>query len=348
MPSRWSHPALAVAVAVAGVSAAHAQLPDAPPRIQSGFLVQPDTVAVGDPFRFIVSVVVPEDARVEWAAIADTIAPVAMRSPVRVQTTIIGTTRRETATYDLAAWNVGQLPIGVPDATVRAGATVIKVPLAAARVFVQTVLPGDTSLHVPKPAKPLFQGVVPWWERWVLAALVLAALLLLWWIIRRRKPPVVRPAAAPVDVYVRAMHDFDRLERLALADAGERGRAVALAVEIMRVYLGSRMPRAALSFTSSELLEHTQDDPRVPAAELGALLADADAIKFARYPVQSAHAKQLAADARSIVEVVEAEHLAAIAAEEALRRAAEEAARDDRAAHEEDARRRSRRKAGVS
>jgi len=60
--------------------------PSSPPStpVRAGFLVRPDTVAVGDPFTLIVTVVVPQTARVEWAGIDDTTAVVAMRAPVKV------------------------------------------------------------------------------------------------------------------------------------------------------------------------------------------------------------------------------------------------------------------------
>jgi hypothetical protein len=318
------------------------------PGVKSGFLVRPDTVAVGDPFVLVVSVVVPNGARVEWPTITDTAAVVAMRAPVRVQSVPDGVSRRETAEYELAAWDVGALPLGLPDATVRVGAASLRVPLGDAAVFVRSVLPGDTTLHVPKPAKALFPRVLPWWERWWPALLVAAALLALWWYLKRRRTAVVTRQSVPPDVYARAIRDFERLDRLALSDAGERGRAVALAVEILRVYLVSRIPAAALSLTTGELLEATSDDGRVPSDRLGALLAEADAIKFARRQVQSARAKELTADAQGIVESVEAVHQARIAAAAEARRLAAQAERNARQADEDDARRKSRRKAGAT
>ena len=318
------------------------------PRIRSGFLVRPDTVAVGDPFVLAVTVIVPAAARVEWPSIEDTSAVVAMRAPVRVRSAADGASRRETAEYELAAWDVGSLPVGLPDATVRYGTSTFRVPLDSARVFVRTVLPGDTSLHVPKPAKGLFPRVVPWWERWWIAAAVVGALLLLWWWVRRRRATPAAAAAKPLDIYARALHEFERLDRLALADAGERGRAVALAVEILRVYLAARIPGAALSRTSAELLVATSDDTRVPHDRLAGLLAEADAIKFARRQVHGTRARELALEARGVVEHVEHEERARREAEEERRRAAAREEANARQAEEDEARRRSRRKAGAA
>lgn len=311
--------------------------------VKSGIVVRPDTVRIGDPFELIVTVVVPPSARVEWPSLDDTTAAVVMRAPVQIDGIERAPNRRETATYALAAWGVGDLPVGLPDAIVRFGETVLHVSLVSAHVYVKTVLPGDTSLHKPKPAKALFPRRVPWWEQWWPAAVVLAALAVLWWLYRRRKTAVAHRRAVPIDAFARAMYDFSRLDRLALPAAGEGGRLVALAVEILRSYLAARVPGATLSQTSAELLQLTEADARVPAPALTALLAESDAIKFARQNVTAARAHELTVDARAIVEAIEQAELARRAAIETERVAKERS--DDRAARvtDDEARRRSRR-----
>ena len=316
--------------------------------MRAGLLVRPDTVNVGDHFELVVKVVVPSGARIEWPAIDDTAALVVMRSPVRIEAAEQQDSRTETASYALTAWDIGTLPIGLPDAIVRFGGTLTHVPLASARIVVQTVLPGDTSLHKPKPAKALFPRVVPWWERWWPALVVLATLALVWWLYRRRKRYVAVRTAKPIDVFARALHDFDRLHALALADAGEGGRYVALAVEILRSYLASRIPVAQLSHTSAELLLITSDDGRVPRAPLTSLLGQSDAIKFGRYTVLGADARVLAAQAREIVEAIEQADLAKRAAEDAERKAQVLAEQEEADIANESARRRSRTTAGAA
>jgi hypothetical protein len=320
-----------------------------PSPIRAGALVRPETVSVGDPFVFVASVEVPVEATVQWPSIGDTASAVAMRAPARVTSVMTGTTRRETAEYLLSAWDVGVLPLGVPNATVRTTAGVLSVPLNGVRVSVRTVLPGDTSLHVPKPPRDLFPRVVPWWERWWPAAAVVAALLALWWMRRKWRTRVVKKVVPPLDVFARALHDFERLERLALANVGERGRAVALAVEVLRTYLAVRAPTAALSTTSGELLDALQQDDRVPLERLAGLLTETDGIKFARRDVSPDRAQALTHEARAIVEHVEIGERARRKADDEARRANEHIERERKAAHEDDARRASRRKsAGVS
>ncbi len=317
--------------------------------IRAGSIVRPDTVSVGDPFALLVTIEVPIDATVQWPSIGDTAAMVAMRVPARVTSEVAGTLRRERAEYALAAWNVGVLPIGLPDVTVRTSSGVVTVPLRDARVVVKSVLPGDTALHVPKPARDLFPRVVPWWEAWWPAAVAVAALGLLWWFWRRRRHRVVPRVVVTLDVFARAMHDFERLHRLALADVGERGRAVALSVEILRTYITARVGATALSQTSPELLSAVAGDARVPHDRLASLLTDADSIKFAHDLVSNARARALQEEARSIVEFVEAREKGRRKAEDDARRDAERLATAQAKEAEERARRKVRRpKAGAA
>ncbi|WP_373064228.1 hypothetical protein [Gemmatimonas sp.] len=348
-----SRPALAVAQALPQASppvSPNVLTPSTGSRVRAGLLVRPDTVEVGDPFTLIVTVVVPDGARIEWPAIDDTTAMVVSREPTKVTQESLNTGgRTERAEYALAAWNIGPLPIGLKDAIVRYGSTTFKVPLNEANVFVKSVLPGDSSMHKPKPPRDLFLRVVPWWQRWWPALLVLAALALLWWLLKhRRKREGATPHAA-LDPYARAVHDFERLDRLALADAGERGRYVALAIDVVRTYLALRNRSAVLSLTSSELIGAVTNDDRVPRDRLISLMADGDGIKFARRIVSRTRARELALDARAVVDHIEAAERARRAAEEAVRAAAAKAERDARQKDEDGARRKSRRpKAGAT
>lgn len=314
------------------------------PSIRAGSVVRPDTVTIGDPFTLVVTIEVPVNATVEWPTIGDTASMVAMRARPQISSVLQGAIRRETAEYALAAWNVGVLALGVPDVMVRVDSTVVAVPLRDARIAVRTVLPGDTSLHVPKPPRDPFPRIVPWWQLWWPAAVVVAALAALWWLWRRRRQRrVERVAPPPLDIFARALHDFERLQRLALVDAGERGRAVALAVEVLRTYLTARVPQSTLSQTSGELLAAVEGDARVPRDRLASLLIDADYIKFAHQDVSRERARTLQLEARTIVELIEAEERARRKREEDARREAERRAAELAQREEDKARKRARR-----
>ncbi len=283
--------------------------PAAAPRaaVQAGVVVRPDTVTVGDPFTVTARVRVPLGARVEWPQVNDTAATIAPRAPmVRRDGASDSMMREEIAEYQVAAWDTGQLATEWPAALVIVGNDTVPVRLADARVYVQSVLSADTAEHVPRPAKPPFAQVVPWWERWWPALLALAAVaLLLWWRSRRRAPVIASQATPVLGAYERAMAAFDRLERLALSEAGEHGRSVTLAVDIVRSYLLSRSPRTSLAHTSAELLASVSDDVRVPVPSLVSLLVGVDAVKYAQRPLDATEARALVADARAIVQQVE-------------------------------------------
>jgi hypothetical protein len=161
------------------------------------------------------------------------------------------------------------------------------------------VLPADTAQRKPKPPRDVFElNPFPWWLlAAILAALIAVGLLIWWWIRRRRRPaPVV-----VVDPFERAVAEFQRIEALGLLDAGERGRYVALTIEVVRDYLAGRYAEATLSLTSTELQHTVRPLPHVPTDRLTRLLTDSDLIKFARRPVSTERAREIGREARIVV-----------------------------------------------
>ncbi|MGH7604415.1 MAG: hypothetical protein ACRENK_10510 [Gemmatimonadaceae bacterium] len=264
--------------------------------------MSPDTVIIGQPFDLFVKVLAPKGVRFEFAAGPDTatqngVRPIELRGEKLVS--MLGDTA--VALYHLVAWDVGVQPLRIPDVRVTYGAEERRPVLSGASVFVKSILPADTALRVPKPPRPLIVlAVFNWWP-WIalLAAIIFA--ILLWWAWRRYRN---RPKA-PVDPYVRAQHEFNRIQGLGLIEAGRAGVFLALTVDVAREYLAARVPRVRRSDTTSELLLAMQ--PRDGAeAELPSLLDRADLIKFARVDAGENEARDAAATARAIVDHVEA------------------------------------------
>ncbi len=348
---------------------AHASLLDAQPRpkrrrpvdsiatqtppLKTEWAIQPDTVSVGDVFTFRVTLEVPIDAVINWPTITDTAAAVSVRAPAKVSSDVSGAVRRETADYRMAAWDVGMVPIALPDIAVRTKNGVVSATVRGARIAVMTVLPLDTSLRVPKPLRPPFPRVVPWWELWWPAAAVVAALLALWWLWRVRRRRVIPHIRESLGPFEQALADFERLERQGFETVGERGRAVALASEVLRTYLAARVAPASLARTSDEVLAIIENDPRVPSERIAQLFAHADRIKFAKERVALDDVLAYYADARAMVQWIEAADRARRLADQQARDAAalhtQKAERVAKAADEDAARRRSRRPtSGVS
>jgi hypothetical protein len=107
---------------------------------------------------------------------------------------------------------------------------------------------------------------------------------------------------------------------------------VALVVEVLRDYLARRVPEAALSLTTTEVLDVVRQVREVPSNRLGQVLSEADLVKFARRPVTAERARELAREARSIVRDVERGMKKREAAERAAAAAAGKAAERKEAA----------------
>ncbi|MFN2397270.1 MAG: hypothetical protein ABR543_01295 [Gemmatimonadaceae bacterium] len=287
--------------------------------VSLGISVRPETVTVGDHFVLTVRVRAPRGATLAFPVGPDTggsIESVSSRG-VASATPADSSFIEETASYRLVAWDTGQLAAGIGPVVVSTRAMRRTIPLNQLGVFVRSVLPRDTTLHIPKPARDIVVAVRPWWH-WLLAALAVLALisLLVWWWIRRRRR-VILPQR--IDPFVHAEKEFARIDGLALIEAGERGRYVALNVEVLRDYLAARVPLADRSLTSTELVGALRSHDESQAERLSIVLSEADLIKFANRPVSIEGARRIALECSAMVRDVER---AAVATETSARQKA--------------------------
>jgi hypothetical protein len=273
--------------------------------VRVGISMQPDTVTIGDPIVIRVRVSAPNGARIAFPDGPDSASQVQA-----IASRTIGSNPSpaggvdQTATYTTVAWDVGDVPAGLGDVVVTLGGATRHLPLSTVEVHVKSVLPADTTLRVPKPARPPMDIPVPWWKRWwplLVALAVIALLLWLWWRSRKRRGA----GGAVIDPLAFAEREFGRIESLGLVDAGERGRHVALMVDVLRDYLAMRIPEARASLTSSELARALRATRGVPHARLAALLDEADLVKFARRSLTPDQARALGREARGIARDVE-------------------------------------------
>ncbi len=296
--------ALALALVLQGGGSAD------PLPVRMGVSIQPETVFVGDPFLVRLRVQAPAGATIAFPAGPDSLGAIEALDPMRVEAIAVSGSSDRTAVYRLVAWDIGEQPLRLGDVTVRLGDRTRVVSAGTTPIVVGSVLPADSALRVPKPPRELFVAAPPWWRRWLpLLAALLVALLIgwLWWRRRRRGPN----AAVTVDPFALAEREFARVESLGLVEAGERGRFVALMVEVMRDFLAARVAGAHPSLTSSELVRALGREPRVPLDRLAVVLHESDLIKFARRPVSVERARELARDARAIVREIDAARTAA-------------------------------------
>ena len=285
--------------------------------VQMGFSVEPDTGTVGDPFRLTVRIHAPRGASIEFPDGPDSGAAVEALDPRQERQSADTTALDVTAAWRLAAWDTGDQPLRIRDIVVRLDGRERRIPLGTLTVHVKSVLPADTAQRIPKPQRALFEFGRPWWY-WLLAALAAMGLIgLFWWWWRRRRK---RRQGDVEDPFADAETEFDRVERLGLVEAGERGRYVALMVDVLRTYLSRCVPEAPPSLTTNELLIAVRENRLVPVNRLALVLADADLVKFARRATTAERARELGAEARGIVAAIHAAELRA--AEEAKQAAA--------------------------
>ncbi|MCC6928634.1 MAG: hypothetical protein IT359_06535 [Gemmatimonadaceae bacterium] len=272
--------------------------------IARGVAVSPDTVTVGDPFRVIVRIRAPRGSTLEFPHAPDSGTGVEALDPVAVVPSADTSVTEQTATYRLAAWDVGMRPIRLADVVVRDSLGERRVAVGGdVSVFVSSVLPADTAQRVPRPARALYEFAPPWWWWAIVALVALGVLWLVWRLWRRRR------RAAPVAVTTPlqdAEAAFARVEAMALLASGERSLHVALMADVMRSYLERVLPAATPSLTSSEVLVALRSDARLPMSRLSRLLQDVDLVKFAAYAVDAARADVIGREARSMVVAVDA------------------------------------------
>ena len=269
------------------------------PSVRYGVTKSKDTVTVGEAFQIRVRVRAPADADVRFPENPDTAGTVQGRDPRTIEVVDTVQALDLVAVYRVAAWDVGRRPVTFDPIVVTYQGEDRPVPIEGVSVFVRSVLPADSALRVPKPARPLFETQpFPWWILALLAAIVAIALGIWWWMRRRRRP---RPAVV-IDPYARAIREFNRVEAMGLVGAGERTRYVALVVEVMRDYLAARHPDASLALTSRELVHALRRHPTVPMELLARVLHETDLAKFAGWTLNEQRARELAREARAIVE----------------------------------------------
>ncbi len=293
----------ALALLIQGAAVTPSTAPVFP--VQLGVSVRPDTVTVGQRFVVVMRIRAPRGATVEFPVETDSAAsasPTATQliGKPAIQSVKDSTGTTVTAAYQFAAWDVGSQPLGLSDIVVRFNGTPAYVSLRAREVFVRSVLPEDSALRIPKPARPPIPVPAFNWIPWLIALATLAGLGLGWrfWVWYRRRSEL------PLEPFAAAEREFNRVEAMQLVRAGQGELHVALMTDIMRDYLANRVAGLHRAQTSSELLA-AAGRIHSGVSGLGELLWRADLVKFANSVVASDEAERLGASARSIVVAVE-------------------------------------------
>lgn len=278
-----------------------AQDPAGPPRaepLRVSSAVAPETVAVGDRFRSVLQVVVPEGATVEFAPlpVEDALQPA---DSLRVLPGRGG--EPPIAAYSLVAW-VADAPLRaqVPVRVARADGTAATYLVPLRLPVVRSVLPADTSEIRPRPARGLMRSLgapATGWPWIAAAALLLGAGG--WLLLRRRRAPSP-DAAGPRERALRALDDLERDWAAGVLDAPLLYRAASRA---LREYLEALNQGWSPDLTTRELLQRLERDAveEESRVSLARLLEHADRVKFARYSPPPEETQRFLAGARAWV-----------------------------------------------
>ena len=99
--------------------------------VQMGYGIEPDTVTVGDPFRLTVRVHAPRGASIQFPAGPDSGAAVDALDPRQERQGSDTTAVDVTATWRIAAWDTGNLPLRFGDIVVKLDNRERRIPLSA-------------------------------------------------------------------------------------------------------------------------------------------------------------------------------------------------------------------------
>jgi hypothetical protein len=275
-----------------------------------GVDVTPSTVAVGQPFTVRVRVRAPAGANIRFPAVPDSLGSVEALDPRAIEDHSTAAVFDQTAVYRFIAWEPGTRVVPITDLRWDQPRATEQLAMGTVRVTVTSALPVDTADYLPRAARDALSPPPQWW-RIALAALgVLAIALMLWRAWRRREH-----ARAPADPYTDAEKAFESVDKAAFDDAGEPGRAVLAYAEVMREYLTRRFPNATDGLITEEYVQALEASrlPILPQ-EVRAVLAAADAVKFAGAAVDAGGVRTVAAGARGVVRDVQTAYEARLAA----------------------------------
>ena len=269
--------------------------------IRVGVSVEPVAVVVGQPVTVRIRMIAPAGSRFTFPRAIDSTGAIEPLDPVVVHDTTSGGTVETVATYRLLAWDVGATRIPLGPVRVERGGRAQDVAIADARVDVVSVLPADTSLHTPRPAREVVFTPSSRWVLWVLMLAGFAIVVLVGWALQRRS----RHPPKPIEPFADAQRAFRELAALDLIGAGESAKHVASSADIVRAFLAARNGHAALGLTSEELARVLDADPAVPASRVHALLVATDSVKFAGGTLTATAAEALGAEAVAVVAEVQ-------------------------------------------
>lgn len=240
-----------------------------------------DTIRVGDPFRAVVRVVVPEGTEIVFPDSLPATEDLENSGKMRMKRDSATGGSSIAAAYALTAWRPGTITLPDLRVLLKTANSERTIAVKLPQVQVISVLPADTTGIQAKPPKDVLGGNRLWWP-WLLAALLLliALGLLYWWYRKRRRtevPAEVIPTIMPRD---RALQQLERIRAMDLVREGMYKRYYTLVAEVLRQYMATVEPSWSSYLTTDELARKVRGRPDI--AHAISVLRNADLVKFAK------------------------------------------------------------------
>ncbi len=259
----------------------------------------PEAPGIGEPIVVELRVRAPLGTEVRFPVLADTGTRLEPLDPREIRDASTTTRLDRSAVYRLIAWDTGSVSLTWDDIVLVQGGVERRYPVTLAPIQIRSLLPSDTALRVPQPAREPVETYSWHWRLW-LAIAVIAALA--WWGLRRwREERAEWARRAAEDAGRIAREGFAHAATLELLAAGEAGRHLLMHVTVLRRYLARRWPGAGAHLTATELHAALRDSPFpiLPDRVVG-LVARAESVAYARAPIAAEEAETLGVAAQGI------------------------------------------------
>jgi len=251
--------------------------------------VEPDTVGVGEPFRYIVRVESTPDAEVVLPLRVGQIGKFLIRdygeNPPPTGSAVVSE-----RWYELVPYSVGVQEVPGGEIAYRtAGGELQKLAVPDAVITVESLLDGvddSATLELRDIRGPVGvpRGHALWWALGLGGLVAAAALLGLFLWLRRRDAAALAKPERPAHEW--AFEALKRLRRRHLLEDGRQPEYYVRLSGIVREYIERRFHLRAAEMTTEEFLQAAQANRDLPVehrARLGDFLGEADLVKFARH-----------------------------------------------------------------
>ena len=259
-------------------------------------------IVLGEPFTFSLRATFPKDnPPVQWPGLPDSVAHFEILEPLRTDSITEQGMLTVTHTYKLTSFDSGHWVL--PSVAVRWGKKTVQSDTIG--MDVRTVpLQGNDYRDIHEIVE--VQGKPFNWKLWIAvgASLILVSLGLWYYLKNRRKPVPVAPAydskLSPFDQAMQRLRDIRDSGYMQKGDPRSHFTGM---TDALKIFLVRKFSLPVMSETTGEILLRMQDGKlgREPLSVLAACLRLSDAVKFAKYPSDTAEGAKALDDMESVI-----------------------------------------------